>query len=390
MNNIRFITLAIFLVLIGCTSQEYKESIKVGKEALGVQEYEKAIQVLSKATEQEPNEKEAKDLLAQAKEARMESIKAKVTNAINEYEGLFKSQEWDKSIQTIAEVQKVVIEDEALKKEAEQLEKLLKNSKSAKEVDTGKKLLQDKNFDEALKHFENAQNLAGSDEAKSLISDTLKRKAENEEAQKKLEFAKKKNVFKFDISDAGKKTSYELYIYAESEKIKINDYTWACAMKGDRIYSGNYSAALVKKGTTDVHFFDLGERQFNYDGKEVFIVKGNPDLLAFSSCQASSGSLINYWFVKEGQLKVIKNEKGNDGFGIFRGYIKSAGEGSYQSVSYTNSSDEVSWIFENWTLDQNKEILIHEKELTFTNQRFTEGQKQLNRFYNEKDYIVEK
>lgn len=117
------------------------------------------------------------------------------------------------------------------------------------------------------------------------------------EVQKKLEEAVQTSGLKFSISDIDEQ-EYDLYVYQESGQIRTEKNGWACAKEGDRIYSGDYTAALVHKGAQNVRYFPLGEIQFNYDAGEIFIVPGKPDLLVQVSCQSSVVNEGRLWFVQ--------------------------------------------------------------------------------------------
>lgn len=378
------------LLLIGCTSQEYKDRVKSGQEAMVVKNYEKAITDFQEASELEPQKTESLELLQQAELAQEQAFKDEIAIAITSYEALIDKQEWDQSIKVISDIKVSLSGYEAnFAEEIEQLEELNKHSLASKEIAKGKEMLNNLLFDEALNHFETSQSLVDSVEAKTLMTETLKKKNAYEEEQKRLAFVIKNNVYEFEMSDSDTKQIYDIYLFSESEKIQTNDMAWACAMEGDRLYSGSYNVAIVKQGTTDVEFFSIGERQINYDNNEVFIVDGDPDLFAISTCESSNFNTVNYWYIHKDELRMVKDSKGYEGFNILKENIKSAGTNKYQSVSYYNAGD-ISWVFDNWIINVDKGVLSHEKALTFTWQRFEEGQNYFKRFQNEKDYIVTK
>lgn len=383
-----FVLACCLALLVGCTSQEYKDVVKSGKEAMEQKNYTMAIKDFQKATELEPKKTESQELLQQAKADQVQVFKEEIAAAITNHKVFLDKKDWDQSIKVISDIKESLTGHEAtFPKEMELLEQLNKQSLAGKEIAQGREKLNNQLFDEGLKHFESAQKLIDSDEAKSMITETLKKKSAYDEAQKRLAFAAKNNVYKFVMSDTGDKQTYDVYVFSESEKIQVSDMMWACSMEGDRLYSGSYNLAIVEQGTKDVKFFSIGERQINYDNKEVFIVEGNPDLFAISTCESSNISTVSYWYIHNGEIKMVNSEDGYEGFGILKGNIKSAGAYKYQSVSYYNAGD-VSWVFENWILDVEKGILKHDKSLTFTWQRFEEGSNHFDRFQNEKDYIV--
>jgi len=375
-----FFMLACCLVLlVGCTSQEYKDAVSSGKAAMEQKNYTMAIQAFQQAAESEPKETEAKELMAEAFAA-----------AIRYHNALIEKQDWDQAMKMVNDIKGSLSDDESVfSKEIKQLEQLTKQSLAGKEIAQGKEKLDSQLFDEAMLHFESAQKLVDSDEAKSLMTETLKQKSTYEEAQKQLAFAVKNNVYKFVMSDTDDEQNYDVYLFSESEKIEIISLPWACAVEGDRLYSGDYNLAIVKQGTNDVKFFPIGERVMNYDNKEVFIVDGNPDLFAISTCQGSDISTASYWYIHKGELQNVISEDGENEFDILRGNIKSAGPNQYQSVNFYNAGD-ITYVFHNWLLDVDTGVLKDDKSLTYTWQRSDEASRLFERFQNEKDFIVVK
>ncbi|MEK5031624.1 hypothetical protein MKY96_09275 [Paenibacillus sp. FSL R7-0302] len=387
-KNYLYVLACFMLLLVGCTSQEYKDRIKSGQEAMAAKDYKKAINDFQEASELESKKTDSSELLHQAQSAQKQAIRNEIAIAITNHKAFIDKQEWDQSIKVINDIKVSLLGYEAsFTEEIAQLDVLHKNSLAGKEIAEGKELLKIQLFDEALKHFETSQSMVDSVEAQMLMSETLKQKSVHEEEQKRLAFAIKNNVYKFEMSDSSAQQSYDVYLFSNSEKIQTNDLAWACAMEGDRLYSGIYDIATVKQGTTDVKFYSIGERQINYDNKEVFIVKGKPDLFAVSTCESSNFSTVSYWYIHNDELTMVKSSEGDEGFNILKENIKSAGINKYQSVAYYNAGD-ISWVFDNWILNVDKGILSHEKALTYTWQRFEEGQNQFNRFKTEKDYIV--
>jgi len=386
-----FFWLACCLVLlVGCTSQEYKAAVSSGKAAMEQKNYALAIKAFQQATESEPKETEAKELLSEAMAAQEQALKTDIDAAIMSYNALIEKKEWDQSIKVIADMKGSLSGYEtAFPKEIQQLEQLNKQSMSGKEIVQGREKLNSQLFDEALTHFESAQKLVDSDEAKSMMTETLKKKSAYEEGQKRLAFAVKNNVYKFVMSDTDDKQIYDVYIFSESEKIEIISLPWACAVEGDRLYSGHYNLAIVKQGTKDVKFFPIGERVINYDNKEVFIVNGSPDLFAISTCEGTDISTASYWYIHKGELKSVSSEDGENEFYILRGNIKSAGPNQYQSVNFYNAGD-ITYAFRNWLLDVDTGVLKLDQSLTYTWQRSDEASWLFERFQNEKDFIVVK
>jgi len=378
------------MLLVGCTSQAYKDAVSSGKAAMEQKDYTLAIKAFQQATESEPKETEAKELLSKAVAAQEQALRTDIDAAIKNHSALIEKKEWDQSIEVINDIKGSLSGYEtSFAKEIQQLEQLNKQSMAGKENSQGKEKLTNQLFDEALTHFESAQKLVDSEEAKSMMTETLKKKSAYEEDQKRLAFAIKNNVYKFVMSDTDEKQIYDVYLFSESEKIQVIDLPWACAVEGDRLYSGNYNLAIVAQGTKEVKFFPIGEHQINYDNKEVFIVDGNPDLFAISTCQGSNISTVSYWYLHNGELKGVSSENGEKEFEIFRGNIKSAGPSTYQSVNYYNGGD-ITWVFNNWTLDVETGVLKHDKSLTYTWQRSDEASILFERFRNEKDFIVVK
>lgn len=72
---------------------------------------------------------------------------------------------------------------------------------------------------------------------------------------------------------------------------------------------------------------------------------------------------------------------------MFKDYIKSAGRNQFQSVHYSNGED-IAWVFQNWSLDNEKKMLSKAKEWTFANNKFEEGNSHLSKFRSDSTYIV--
>lgn len=149
----------------------------------------------------------------------------------------------------------------------------------------------------------------------------------------------------------------------------------------------HYTAVVVGEEQNNIQFYPLGEREFNIDRKSVYLVKGKPDLLAISQCEATNSNAVQYFYIKDHQLTQIKSEDNHEYFSILSNYIKSSGENKYQYVLYNNAG-ETSWYFLNYRLDTNRDIFVDEEGVIFNEDEFELGEKHLNRWQSNPVYIV--
>ncbi|TVX99078.1 hypothetical protein [Cohnella terricola] len=166
----------------------------------------------------------------------------------------------------------------------------------------------------------------------------------------------KKSRYTFKMSDGN--TNYDIYIYSSKETKGVESDSWACAKKGEPYYTGTYTAAVFKQGSSTPTYLNLGKQYFNPQSKKsyAYVVSGKPDLLAINTCEASSVASVNLFYMNQNNLVAVKNTL----YTINGKNIKSIGNLQFQSVFYDNA-DDVGYHFENWQFNKSKASLTLKK-----------------------------
>ncbi|MDP5276180.1 outer membrane protein assembly factor BamB family protein [Chengkuizengella axinellae] len=167
--------------------------------------------------------------------------------------------------------------------------------------------------------------------------------------------------YKFLIEDGSEQ--YQVFIYATEEMPSIQKDTWACALENDQLYTGNYKLGWAKVNDKEGRALDLGERTLNMSRDDIFVVKGTPNLLVISQCEASVSNSVQFYFFNNNELKKIENSQFGDYFSLFGYNIKNVSPFKFQTVSYNNANAE--WTFLTWELDKQTERLIKTNVIDF-------------------------
>ncbi|WP_433947032.1 hypothetical protein [Paenibacillus sp. SN-8-1] len=196
----------------------------------------------------------------------------------------------------------------------------------------------------------------------------------------------KKSLYSFKMSDG--KSQYAVYLYSEKQKVEKVTEPWACANLGDKAYSGKYKISIVKQGDIKVKTLDIGERTFMPAGNLnlAYLIKGSPDLIAVSTCEASVGSTVELFYIDGGKMIKTKNTI----FTMHGKSLRGNGKSGYQSVQYNNAED-AGWTFENWKLDKKKSTLVHSGDdmgLTEDNALYEDGKYWSNYWFRHPSFIL--
>ncbi|WLV24458.1 hypothetical protein QR721_12560 [Aciduricibacillus chroicocephali] len=159
-------------------------------------------------------------------------------------------------------------------------------------------------------------------------------------------------------------TQYGFHIFAEKERKSTADEDWACANKGDDVYTGDYKLAVVKKGGSKPSVIPIGHHTFQVPNDGVGVIEGDPSLLVVSHCEASDlYSAQLYTLRKNGKPIEIKDGDGKKlSLNVTPIRIKAIGKNTYQSAVFSNAG-ETDWVFYNWILDREKWQLTLEKKI---------------------------
>lgn len=147
--------------------------------------------------------------------------------------------------------------------------------------------------------------------------------ADSAQAQEKripVEELKKISRMTFTLRDAYQ-TSYTVFIFAKDEKsstLAEKDY-WTGNQPGDKIYTGTYKAALVKKGAKygTLQSVQLGLHSVTLPQTWHYTVrskaKGTPDILMITEWGTSNFNLAKPFIIRSGSLKPLKfvDHRGN-------------------------------------------------------------------------------
>lgn len=128
-----------------------------------------------------------------------------------------------------------------------------------------------------------------------------------------VEKLKKISRMSFTLRDAYQ-NSYTVYIFAQDEKSSTltEKDNWTGNKPGDKLYTGTYKAALVKKGAKngtiqsvnlDLHSVAMPQTwHYTVQSKE----KGTPDILMISEWGTSNFNMVTPFIVRSGSLMTVK------------------------------------------------------------------------------------
>ncbi|MDP5274327.1 DUF4309 domain-containing protein [Chengkuizengella axinellae] len=166
-----------------------------------------------------------------------------------------------------------------------------------------------------------------------------------------------REISKYNFIIEDNSEEYQVLLYPTSEKKIQQRETWACAQENDEVYAGNYELAWAKVSEKEGRVLDLGEMTLNMSRDDIYIVDGKPNLLVISQCEGSVIQSAHYYFLKNNELKQIKNINLENDFVLFGNSIKNLAPSKFQTVEYSNATIE--WGFLTWELDAEKEILVN-------------------------------
>ena len=208
--------------------------------------------------------------------------------------------------------------------------------------------------------------------ANNSVSSSEKQSSTNSSNSEKIKQATESPLSAEEIAEKARYTflmkqngiQYGLHIFAENEKKTSTDEDWACANKGDDIFTGEYKLAVVKKGGSKASVIPIGQHTFQVPTDGVNVIQGNPSLLALSHCEASDlYSAQLYAIAANGKPIEIKDSEGKKlSLNVTPNRIKGTGENSYQSAVFSNAGD-TDWVFYNWKLDKEKWQLFLDKKI---------------------------
>jgi|GEM_PF-6938769 len=179
--------------------------------------------------------------------------------------------------------------------------------------------------------------------------------------------------------------SYNLYIYSDDEKESMTKDDWACANKGDHIFTGDYFIAAVEKGAENASVLSIGKHTFQVPNDGVDVIDGDPSLLVVSHCEASdmySGGL--FAVDKLGKPYQLRDLNGYKlVMNVSPSRIKSIGKNKYQTAVF-NKEGNMLWAFENWELYPQYASLVN----TQTNIMGDPTKLDVTKWAEDPDYIV--
>lgn len=159
--------------------------------------------------------------------------------------------------------------------------------------------------------------------------------------------------------------TYDLYLFASDAEKRVNQDDSACAKAGDEIVSGDFSlAAVPADNQKEIKLLSIGTHTFQVPGDGVDVIKGDPDLLIVSHCEASDQYSAGLFMLSpEGRPVQLRDEAGKKLIMNARpGRLKAYGQNAYQSAVFSNAQD-MNWTFYNWELDPKRSVLKLKKKI---------------------------
>lgn len=213
-------------------------------------------------------------------------------------------------------------------------------------------------------------------------SEQLKEKQLAEEKQNK--FTLSDTTLRFSGNINGVKGLYSLYVYSENEITRTVENPWAGAQTGDIIHEGEYKTALQQSGTDQINpSLSLGELGLNDSQQNIFILKGQPDILVTSQVESSNVAHIRLYVIKNGDLTELKSEDEGHLYSI-HGAIKRKPSGEIQIFNYNNG--EGIWYIQDLALNLSTERLSLN---SYHNLSFELGKEAYGQFTSDPGYIYE-
>ncbi|QST02637.1 hypothetical protein IMZ31_18995 (plasmid) [Pontibacillus sp. ALD_SL1] len=213
--------------------------------------------------------------------------------------------------------------------------------------------------------------------------------SENEAVQKEEEtagngFSLSDKTVRYQTDIQGTDGTYTLHIYSTNENTRTAETSWAGAQAGDTLHEGEYQTAVGRYGEGPITpSISLGNLMLNESQKNVYVIRGNPDLLVTSQVESSNFASIGLYVVQNGEVVEIRGEDGGDLYAM-PGAIKRMPSGEIQIFTYNNA--EGSW----HTRDFSVSLTTKRLELnSWSTLSFESGQKIYQRFMNEPNFVYQ-
>ncbi|MGZ4031726.1 MAG: hypothetical protein ACXVDJ_05670 [Tumebacillaceae bacterium] len=174
--------------------------------------------------------------------------------------------------------------------------------------------------------------------------------------------------FAIDMQDVQGK-DYTIYLKADKETPSTQAAPGTIgAAAGDMLFHGDYDTYVSPAGSSDYtkQAVRLPNTTFNLNRKQVYVLKGNPQLLVVTQPNSANGVTARYFSLIGGVLTPVDLVQGaNRKTQLFMMAMKAnPSERSFVSVEYNTSNGH--WHFTTWKADPNNKVLraVSESDMT--------------------------
>ncbi|WP_102273026.1 hypothetical protein [Cytobacillus massiliigabonensis] len=200
----------------------------------------------------------------------------------------------------------------------------------------------------------------------------------NGKEKKETIWLKEKALYQFEaVAD---EFEYNVFIFADDEKSRLNEAPSDSANKGEQLYTGHYSMYLAEKDSTVAYKQEVldqkGELTFSSSAVQAYPLNlGKNTVIAVIDTESHP----NFYFIDDGEIK--EAQQNEDMLPIAGTKIKAINQKFIQTAHLVDRED---WIFTTWGFDKESMILFKHDE---TRVEAQEGEKWYKRWCEKSEYF---